>query len=69
MNYNLIEKDLLHIVCKFLEHFDEVINDLSEDQRPTIHRVIPLRQCLIDKCEVTEDDVNGMIQLKVFLGE
>ena len=69
MNYNMIEKDLLDEVCSFLGPFEEVIKALSEDQVPTLHRVIPLRQCLINKCKVEEDDSNGVTQLKVFLGK
>ncbi|CAF4392090.1 unnamed protein product [Rotaria magnacalcarata] len=71
MNYNLIEKDLLDCVCKFLEPFEEVIVNLSEEQRPTLHKVIPLRQTLINSCVVEANDLandsNGIIQLKVFL--
>ncbi|CAF1935922.1 unnamed protein product [Rotaria magnacalcarata] len=69
MNYNLIEKDLLDCVCKFLEPFEEVIVNLSEEQRPTLHKVIPLRQTLINSCVVEANDSNGIIELKVFLGE
>ncbi|CAF4404195.1 unnamed protein product, partial [Rotaria magnacalcarata] len=67
MNYNLIEKDLLDCVCKFLEPFEEVIVNLSEEQRPTLHKVIPLRQTLINSCVLEANDSNGIIQLKVFL--
>lgn len=69
INYNLIEKDLLGCVCKFLEPFEELMVDLSEEQRPTLHKVIPLRQSLINSCAIKADDCNGVIELKVFLGK
>ncbi len=68
-NYNAIEKDLLDNVCDFLEPFQEVINALSEDQQPCLHRVMPLRQCLIDQCNQNESDSSVIIQLKSFLGK
>lgn len=67
-NYNAIEKDLLDDICNFLEPFNEVINALSEDQQPCLHRVMPLRQCLIDKCDQNESDSTVIIELKSFLG-
>lgn len=68
-NYNLIDKESLDDICRFLQPFEEVIEILSEDQRPTLHRVIPLRQCLINKCETTENDTTAVLELKLFLGE
>jgi hypothetical protein len=68
-NYNSIDKQLLDDICRFLEPFDEVIQALSEDHRPSLHRVIPLRQCLINKCEINHNDSAGITELKVFLGE
>ncbi|CAF3454168.1 unnamed protein product, partial [Rotaria sp. Silwood2] len=38
-----------------------------EDHRPTLHRVIPLRQCLINKCEISEEDSTAVTELKLFL--
>ena len=69
MNYNLIENDLLDCVCNFHESFEEMIVNLSEEQRPTLHEMIPLRQTLINSCVVEANDSNGIIQLKVFLDE
>ncbi|CAF1448781.1 unnamed protein product [Rotaria sordida] len=66
-NYNLIDKELLDDICKFLEPFQEVIDSLNVDQEPTLHRVIPLRQYLIKKCDVQEGDSVAIIQLKIFL--
>ncbi|CAF1474534.1 unnamed protein product [Rotaria sordida] len=66
-NYNLIDKQALDDICHFLQPFGEVIEALSEDQRPSLHRVIPLRQCLIIKCEITEEDSIAIAELKLFI--
>lgn len=68
-NYNLIDKELLDDICKFLEPFQEVIDALNVDQEPSLYRVIPLRRCLMNKCEVKEDDSVAIAELKVFLGK
>ena len=68
-DYNSIEKELLDDICNFLEPFQEVIDALSEDQKPNLHRVMPLRQYLINMCETNELDPSAIIQLKVFLGK
>ncbi len=68
-NYNLIDKELLDKICGFLEPFQQALDDLSEDQRPSLHQVIPVRQCLINKCQIKETDSTAIIQLKIFLGE
>ncbi|CAF3987750.1 unnamed protein product [Rotaria sp. Silwood2] len=68
-NYNLIDKKSLDDICHLLEPFEEVIEALSEDHQPTLHQVIPLRQCLINKCESTEEDSTAVAELKLFLGE
>ena len=67
-NYNAIEKDSLDDICNFLEPIREVINALSEAQQPCLHRVMPLRQCLIDKCDQNESDSTVIMKLKSFLG-
>jgi len=69
VNYNTIEKQILDDLCKFLAPFQEVLDALSEDEQPSLHRVIPLRQMLIKICEVEEEDSTAIIELKVFLGE
>ncbi|CAF1542534.1 unnamed protein product [Adineta ricciae] len=66
-NYNSIDKESLDAICQFLKPFEEVLEVLSEDQRPTLHRVIPLRQCLINKCETNEKDSTVVVELKLFL--
>ena len=43
-NQNLIDKPSLDNICLFLQPFEEVLEALSEDYRPTLHQVIPLRQ-------------------------
>jgi hypothetical protein len=67
--YDLIEKQLLDDLCSFLQPFQEVIVALSEDQKPTIHLVIPLRQYLINMCKIEENDSIAIAQIKQFLGE
>ena len=44
LSYSLVDKQLLHQLCNFLAHFDEVIEKLSDEQRPTLHLVVPLRR-------------------------
>ena len=68
-NYNLIDKPSLDDICLFLQPFEEILEALSEDYRPTLHRVIPLRQCLINKCEIREEDSTAVVELKLFLGK
>ncbi|CAF4154785.1 unnamed protein product [Rotaria sp. Silwood2] len=46
---------------------EEILDAVSEDQQPSLHRVIPLRQYLMNKCEVKEEDSAAIIRLKVFL--
>ncbi|CAF1551253.1 unnamed protein product, partial [Adineta ricciae] len=65
--YNSIDKLSLDDICQFLGPFDEVINTLSEDKRPSLHSVIPLRQCLINMCAIGDDDSTAVAELKVFL--
>ncbi|CAF4860330.1 unnamed protein product, partial [Rotaria sp. Silwood2] len=48
--------------------FDTVIKALSDDRRPTLHRVLPFKQYLINKCEIDNDDNEGFKQVKCFLG-
>ncbi|CAF4387316.1 unnamed protein product, partial [Rotaria socialis] len=66
-DYMLIDKDLLEHVCSFLGPFEEVINELSCDKKPTIYKVLPLRQCLINRCTIHQDDHDGIRQIKTFL--
>ncbi len=68
-NYVNIEKDFLQQVCDFLVPFDEVLQQLSDTKRPTLHRVIPFRQYLINLCEIKPEDHDGIEKLKKFLGE
>ncbi|CAF2840816.1 unnamed protein product [Rotaria sp. Silwood2] len=43
--------ELLDDICNYLEAFQEILDAVSEDQQPSLHRVIPLRQYLMNKCE------------------
>ncbi|CAF5119031.1 unnamed protein product, partial [Rotaria sp. Silwood1] len=41
---------------------------LSDSKRATLHRVLPMKQVLINKCVIDNDDKEGIKQLKAFLG-
>lgn len=66
-DFIFIDKDLLKELCDFLELFDRVIKDFSEEERPTLHLVIPYRQLLIDHCTIKYDDSVGLKELKLFI--
>lgn len=63
------DKDLLGELCDFLVVFDEAMDQLSEEERPTIHKVLPIRRLLINHCEVNSEDSSALKDLKVFLGK
>ncbi|CAF4955333.1 unnamed protein product, partial [Rotaria socialis] len=58
-DYMLIDKDLLEYVCSFLCPFEEVIEELSCGKKPTIYKVLPLRQYLLNRCIINSDDHDG----------
>ena len=64
-----MDKDLLKDIREFLLPFDTVLDTLSDNERPTLHRVLPFKQFLINKCEVNDDDDEGIKNLKLFLGK
>ncbi|CAF1392444.1 unnamed protein product [Rotaria sordida] len=55
--------------CAFADLKRVVIEKLSDEQRPTIHLVVPLRQCLINCCVVHDDDEGGLISIKKFIDD
>ncbi|CAF4837161.1 unnamed protein product, partial [Rotaria sp. Silwood2] len=65
--YLLLDKEFLEQVCSFLKVFDDVIEQLSDDKRPTIYKVLPLRQRLLNECEIKSNDSDGLKEMKVFL--
>ena len=67
--YNLINKDLLDDIFEFLKPFQGVNDSVNIDQEPSLHRVIPLRQYLMNRCHTKEGDLPAIIQLKTFLGK
>jgi hypothetical protein len=67
-DYECIDKDLLSYICKFLEPFEEVIQQLSSDTKPTIYKVLPFKQYLLNECRIHPDDHDGVQQVKTFLG-
>ena len=66
-DYSLIDQDVLSNVCSFLLSFNTVIQALSGDQRPTLHRVLPFKQYLINKCEIVVAGDGYIKQIKSFL--
>ena len=64
-----IDQELLKKICPFFAQFDQVINELSDDKRPTLYRGIPLRRFLIEKCVVDSTDLPGLRKVKLFLGK
>ncbi|CAF2863787.1 unnamed protein product [Rotaria sp. Silwood2] len=66
-NYLFINKELLECVCLFLKVFEEVIRELSQDTVPTIHKVLPLREYLLNHCQINSNDSDGIKELKIFL--
>jgi hypothetical protein len=67
-DYECIDKDLLSYICKFLQPFDEAIEQLSFDTKPTIYKVLPFKQYLLNECKIHPDDHDGIQQVKTFLG-
>ncbi|CAF4662986.1 unnamed protein product, partial [Rotaria sp. Silwood2] len=67
--YSRINDDVLLDICRFLLPFDTVIKSLSDDRRQTLHRVLLFKQYLINKCEIDNDDNEGLKQVKCFLGK
>ena len=65
--YLLLDKELLEQICLFLKVFDEVIAHLSDDRRPTIYKVLPLRQHLLNECKIQDNDHIGLEKLKQLL--
>ncbi|CAF3700149.1 unnamed protein product [Rotaria sp. Silwood1] len=67
--YCKINEDFLHDVCEFLLPFDTAFQTLSDSKRATLHRVLPMKQVLINKCVIDNDDKEDIKQLKAFLGK
>lgn len=65
--YLLLDKEFLEQICSFLKVFDDVIKQLSDDKRPTIYKVLPLRQRLLNECGIKANDSDGLKQIKIFL--
>ena len=67
--YIMLDKDLLEQICSFLKVFDEVIEQLSDDKKPTTFKVLPLRKRLLNEHKIKSRDHQGLTEVKVFLGE
>ncbi len=68
-DFESIDKGLLSDLCEFLQRFDQVITILSDETQPTLYKVIPLRNLLIDHCVSKPDDTSGMKKIKDFLSK
>jgi hypothetical protein len=66
LTYSRINQNLLRNICNFISIFDDVIEQLSVDTRPTLHLVVPLRQHLIDHCSVFDGE-DDLIHIKNFI--
>ena len=67
-DYMFIDKELLEPVCSFSAPCEEVIEEPSCDKKPTISKVLPLRQYLLNHRKIHPDDHDGIRQIKSFLG-
>ena len=69
LKFSIIDRQILQQICDLISDFDEVIEKLCDDARPTLHRVVPLRQHLIDRCSTFDnDDIDSLIHMKKFIG-
>ncbi|CAF4114238.1 unnamed protein product [Rotaria sordida] len=55
--------------CAFVDLKRVVVEKLSDEKRPTIHLVVPLRQYLINCCVIHDDDEGGLISIKKFIDD
>ncbi|CAF4765957.1 unnamed protein product, partial [Rotaria sp. Silwood2] len=67
--FSSIFDELVQILDSKLSTTYSLIKALSDDRRPTLHRVLPFKQYLINKCEIDNDDNEGFKQVKCFLGK
>ncbi|CAF2815005.1 unnamed protein product [Rotaria sp. Silwood2] len=65
--YLLVDKELSERVCSFLKAFGEVLEEMSNDKVPTIYKVLPLREYLLNHCKLNPDDHDGIKEIKTFL--
>ncbi|CAF4328773.1 unnamed protein product, partial [Rotaria magnacalcarata] len=70
MNYLIgVDKYILEELCSFLKRFDQAIDELSEQEKPNMHKVLPIRQLLLNHCNLKSDECLELQELKIFLGE
>ncbi|CAM4952529.1 unnamed protein product [Rotaria socialis] len=68
-NLAAIDKELLEEVCVFLKPFDRAIVELSEEEKPTMHKVIPIRQLLLNHYDLKYADSDELKELKFFVDQ
>lgn len=54
IDFTSLDEGLLKQICSFLSPFDKTIEELSDDERPTLYRVTPLLRFLMEKCHQVE---------------
>ncbi|CAF1416450.1 unnamed protein product, partial [Rotaria magnacalcarata] len=70
MNYLIgVDKYILEELCGFLKRFDQAIDELSEQEKPNMHKFLPIRQLLLNHCNLKSDECLELQELKIFLGE
>jgi hypothetical protein len=66
-NYLKIDRDGLESLCQYLKEFYKVIEKLSCEKEPTIHLVVPYKQCLINLSIVGDNENGLLIPLKKYI--
>ncbi|CAF1018142.1 unnamed protein product, partial [Didymodactylos carnosus] len=69
LNYLTISRDELQLVCLYLKHFDDVIERMGAEKKPTLHLVIPYKQLLINRSAINDDDTTHTTPLKKFIAK
>jgi hypothetical protein len=62
-----IDKKLLEELCVFLKLSDQAVDQLSDEERPTMHKVLLIRQLLLDRRDVKLEDSDELKSLEFFL--
>lgn len=68
-NYLKVDRDGLESLCEYLKEFYKVIEKLSSEKEPTIHLVIPYKQCLINLSVVGDNENQLLIPLKKYIAK
>lgn len=66
---NVIDENLLKHLIELLSYFKTASEQLSADQEPTLHLVLPWINKLKNYCEIKKDDLPVMKQVKTLILE